>query len=134
MSAERKLFSSGSPFETVVGFSRAVRVGPFIHVSGTTASGPDGPVGGGDAGRQAAEVLKRVGAALDDAGSGVADVIRTRVYLTDIQDFEAVARAHAEVFSNIRPSTTFVEVSALANPALLVEIEAEAIQPELINS
>lgn len=134
MSAERKLFSSGSPFESVVGFSRAVRVGPFVHVSGTTASGPDGPVGADDAGEQAAEVLARIAAALDDAGSGLADVVRTRVYLTDIQDFESVARAHAEVFSGIRPSTTFVEVSALANPALLVEIEAEAIKSELIGS
>lgn len=123
----RQLFPSGSPFETLVGFSRAVRVGDFVFVSGTTASGPDGPVGGTDAGKQAAEVLDRVAGALKDAGSHVADVVRTRVYLTDIKQFEEVAKAHADVFGDIRPATAFVEVSALANPALLVEIEADAI-------
>ncbi|WP_407548616.1 RidA family protein [Streptomyces sp. Pv4-95] len=127
---ERQLFSSGSPFESLVGFSRAVRVGPFVSVSGTTASGPDGPVGGDDAGKQAAEVLNRIAAALKEAGGDVGDVVRTRVYLTDIADFDTVARAHAAVFGEARPAATFVGISALANPALLVEIEADAILPE----
>ncbi|GAA2686367.1 RidA family protein [Streptomyces lunalinharesii] len=127
---ERQLFSSGSPFEAVVGYSRAVRVGPFVSVSGTTASGPEGPIGGDDAGRQAAEVLHRIAAALKEAGSDVGDVVRTRVHLTDIADFDAVARAHAAVFGQARPATTFVGNAALAHPALLVEIEADAIVPE----
>ncbi|MFH8492404.1 RidA family protein [Streptomyces longisporoflavus] len=123
----RRLFPSGSPFEALVGFSRAVRVGDLVFVSGTTASGPDGPIGGADAGKQAAEVLDRISSALKDAGSDVADVVRTRVYLTDIKQFDEVAKAHADVFGDIRPASAFVEVSALANPALLVEIEADAI-------
>lgn len=125
--ARRQLFSSGSPFEARVGYSRAVRVGPFVSVSGTTAAGPDGPVGGDDAGRQAAEVLGRIAAALRQAGADVDDVVRTRVYLTDIADFDAVARAHAEVFGTARPATTFVAVSDLVDPALRVEIEADAV-------
>jgi enamine deaminase RidA (YjgF/YER057c/UK114 family) len=127
---QRTLFSSGSAFEPKVGFSRAVSVGPFVFVSGTTASGPDGPVGGGDAGKQAAEVLNRISGALAQAGAAFTDVVRTRVYLTNIADFDAVAAAHAAVFADIRPATTFVEISALANPALLVEIEADAIAPD----
>ncbi|MFD9864841.1 RidA family protein [Streptomyces alboflavus] len=127
---DRTLYPSGSPFEAAVGFSRAVRVGPFVFVSGTTASGPDGPVGGGDPERQAAEVLARIAAALKEAGSDVSQVVRTRVYLTDIAHFEAVARAHAAVFGDIRPASAFVEVSALAHPALLVEVEADAIVPQ----
>lgn len=129
MANGRKLYSSGSPFEAKVGYSRAVRVGPFVYVSGTTASGPDGPVGGDDAGKQAAETLDRIASALRDAGASMADVVRTRVYLTDMAAFEDVARAHAGAFADIRPTTTFVEVSALANPALLVEIEADAVVP-----
>ncbi|MGA4844463.1 RidA family protein [Streptomyces sp. G45] len=127
---DRTLYPSGSPFEAAVGFSRAVRVGPFVFVSGTTASGPDGPVGGGDPERQTAEVLARIAAALKEAGSDVSQVVRTRVYLTDIAHFEAVARAHAAVFGDIRPASAFVEVSALAHPALLVEVEADAIVPQ----
>jgi enamine deaminase RidA (YjgF/YER057c/UK114 family) len=130
MTTQRTLFSSGSPFEPKVGFSRAVSVGPFVFVSGTTASGPEGPVGGGDAGKQATEVLNRISAALQQAGAALADVVRTRVYLTNIADFDAVAAAHADFFAEIRPATTFVEVSALVSPALLVEIEADAIIPD----
>jgi enamine deaminase RidA (YjgF/YER057c/UK114 family) len=127
MAAERTLFSSGSPFESVVGYSRTVRVGPFVSVSGTTASGPDGPVGGDDPHAQAVEILSRIADALRTAGADINDVVRTRVYLTDMAHFDAVAKAHAAVFGEIRPATTFLGVSALASSALLVEIESDAI-------
>ncbi|MGO9079730.1 MAG: RidA family protein [Streptosporangiaceae bacterium] len=127
MVAQRQMFSSGSPYETAVGYSRAVRVGPFVCISGTTASGADGPVGGDDPGRQAAEVLRRISAALRQAGADIGDVVRSRVYLTDIASFAEVGKVHAEVFGHIRPATTVVEVAALVHPALLVEIEADAI-------
>lgn len=129
MGNHRTTYSSGSSFETLVGYSRAVRVGNSVYVSGTSASGPDGPVGGADAGKQAAAVLERIVAALKEAGASAGDVVRTRVYLTDIGVFDAVAKAHSAVFSEIRPATTFVEISALADPALLVEIEADAVIP-----
>ncbi|SFT98283.1 Enamine deaminase RidA, house cleaning of reactive enamine intermediates, YjgF/YER057c/UK114 family [Actinopolyspora lacussalsi subsp. righensis] len=127
MTVERKQFPSGSKFESVVGFSRAVRVGEWLLVSGTTASGPEGPVGGDDAGKQAAEVLSRITAAVNEAGGDTSDIVRTRVYLTSMSDFDSVAREHSAVFGDIRPATTFVGVSELANPALLVEIEADAL-------
>jgi enamine deaminase RidA (YjgF/YER057c/UK114 family) len=127
MSTERQRYSSGSPFERTVGYSRAVRVGGLVLVSGTTAAGPDGPVGGADAGKQAAEPLGRVADALRQAGARVADVVRTRVYLTDLADFDAVAREHARVFGDARPATTFVGTSGLVRPDLLVEIDADAI-------
>jgi enamine deaminase RidA (YjgF/YER057c/UK114 family) len=122
--SKRERFSSGSAYEPVLGYSRAVRVGPWVTVSGTTASGP------GDAGEQAQEALRRIAAALDQAGASLADVVRTRVFLTDIADFDAVGRVHGEVFGDIRPATTVVAVSALADPALRVEIEAEAVLPD----
>jgi enamine deaminase RidA (YjgF/YER057c/UK114 family) len=128
--SERQLFSSGSAFEPVVGYSRAVRVGSWVAVSGTTASSPDGVVGGADAGEQARETLRRIAAALDQAGAKLANVVRTRVFLTDIADFDAVGRVHGEFFCDIRPTTTIVAVSALASPALRVEIEADAIVPD----
>ena len=129
MNAHRTVYSSGSPFEATVGYSRAVRAGDSIHVSGTTASAQGGPIGGADAGKQAAVALERIVAALKEAGASAADVVRTRVYLTDMGAFDAVAKAHSAVFAEIRPATTFVGISALADPALLVEIEADAVIP-----
>jgi enamine deaminase RidA (YjgF/YER057c/UK114 family) len=128
--SKRHQFSSGSAYESVLGYSRAVRVGPWVAVSGTTASSPDGVVGGAEAGEQAREVLRRIAAALDQAGAELANVVRTRVFLTDIADFDGVARIHGEFFGGIRPATTVVAVSALANPTLRVEIEADAIVPD----
>jgi enamine deaminase RidA (YjgF/YER057c/UK114 family) len=129
--SKREQFSSGSAYEPVLGYSRAVRVGPWVTVSGTTASSPDGVPGGADAGEQALEVLRLIAAALDQAGAGLANVVRTRVFLTDIADFDAVGRVHGEFFGGIRPATTVVAVSALADPAQRVEIEAEAIVPDV---
>ncbi len=106
-----------------------MRAGNSVHVSGTSASAPGGPIGGADAGKQAAVILERIVAALAEAGASAGDVVRTRVYLTDMSSFDAVAKAHSAVFAQIRPATTFVEVSALADPALLVEIEADAVIP-----
>lgn len=124
----RQLISSGAPWEPVVGYSRAVRVGPWVWVAGTTAADPDGgAVGGDDVGLQTREVLRRIAAALEQAGAGLEHVVRTRMYVTDISRWEAVGRAHGEVFREVRPASTMVEVSALVDPALLVEIEADAV-------
>lgn len=127
MTLDRRLVSSGSGYEPRLGYSRAVRVGPFVFVSGTTAASPDGPVGGDDAAAQAEEVLRRIRSALERAGADLDDVVRTRIYLTDIDDFENVGRVHGATFGDIRPATSIVEVCALAHPALLVEIEADAV-------
>jgi len=125
---KRESFRSAAPWESIVGYSRAVRTGPFIAVTGCAAIGPDGKlVGEGDAYAQARRCIEVIGEVLDAAGASLDDVVRTRMFVTDIERWEEIGRAHQEAFGDIMPATTMVEVSRLIDPAMLVEIEADAV-------